>query len=405
MSKKTTLEEAKNILLEISQGKISIIEYSGIGNRGIFECAVCGNIWSARAFDVIKRGTSCKKCRSTSLEDAEKILFENHGDKIKLLEYSGMYRKKSKFECTVCGNVWRTFAFHTILQGDGCKKCASKKLRKTLLNSVDYVIEKINETGCKFIQFEEEYHGNTTKIRIGFICGHIGVKGFNSFNRGGLICQDCSRKEHDKKIVKPEEDIIKKIEELGFDFLEFPNGYVNGKSYVSYACEFGHITTKRIQHLNQNGTCRECKRIKQSESQRGKLGFRWNGGITELNHYLRHYLNRWKIESAKACNFLCIIENKPFEVIHHLYSFNSLVSDTLNSLDLPIKSKVCEYTESEILSIKDKFLELQDRSMGVCLTKKAHDIFHSYFGAGNNTSEQFEEFKQRIASGEIVIPT
>ena len=39
--------------------------------------------------------------------------------------------------------------------------------------------------------------------------------------------------------------------------------------------------------------------------------------------------------------------------------------------------------------------------LGIALSPKIHDLFHSVYSRYNNTPEQFKEFQQRYLSGEF----
>ena len=345
-----------------------------------------------------------KMTKKTNLEEAKKLLFDEHGTNIQLLKYGGyLYRTRTKFKCNICGNIWETFAFSTI-DGKGCKKCASKKLGLSMLNPVNYIIDTINNTGCEFIEFKEKYHGNTTKILIKYLCGHENITTFGSFNSSTNICPTCVQKNNNKIITKPINLVIKIISDAGFEFVEFPNGYKNGKSMVSYKCGFGHITIKSINNFYNVSTCRECKKIKMSESQRGNLGYNWKGGTIQLKKFLYKYLKEWKIKIKKECNNKCIIsgEIKNLEV-HHLYSFTSIMLDALKNLDLSLKSNIGDYSQAEINSLIDEIKKLHEFCPGVCITKKWHIIYHKYYGLHDSIPQQWYEFINRVNLGEITI--
>ena len=60
---------------------------------------------------------------------------------------------------------------------------------------------------------------------------------------------------------------------------------------------------------------------------------------------------------------------------------------------IELKDKISDYSDDEIIKLKDTCLELHYKyGLGVCLTKEIHEEFHKIYGYGNNTKEQFQEF-------------
>jgi hypothetical protein len=147
------------------------------------------------------------------------------------------------------------------------------------------------------------------------------------------------------------------------------------------------------------------KKFKLSGKWKGKNNPKYKGNIktlsSELHRHLRRNIGEWKKASMIECNFKCVLTGERMDVIHHLYSFNLIVDDTLRNLNLPLKQYLYDYTEYEIQSIEKECLRLHMKNLGVCLTKSIHTLFHSIYGFGNNTQEQFEEFKFNYLNNKI----
>jgi hypothetical protein len=95
----------------------------------------------------------------------------------------------------------------------------------------------------------------------------------------------------------------------------------------------------------------------------------------------------------KNCKYKSVISQDKFEVIHHLYSFNKIISETLEILDLPIYEEINFYSNTELEQIINVCLDLHYKyGLGVCLTEEEHSIFHKIYGRDCNTPEQFEEY-------------
>lgn len=126
----------------------------------------------------------------------------------------------------------------------------------------------------------------------------------------------------------------------------------------------------------------------------GELNPNYRGGITSLYSEMRRNITQWKIDSAKQCNFVCIVTGKRFDHIHHLYSFNKIAQETLNELGISdVYDDISLYSKEELKTIIDKCLEIHYRyPLGVCLNKNIHMDFHLEYGRYDNTPEQFYEF-------------
>jgi hypothetical protein len=60
-----------------------------------------------------------------------------------------------------------------------------------------------------------------------------------------------------------------------------------------------------------------------------------------------------------------------------------------------VYEQINQYTDIELKLIEDKCLELHSYyGLGVCLCGEEHKLFHSIYGYGKNTIEQYVEFKE-----------
>jgi hypothetical protein len=149
---------------------------------------------------------------------------------------------------------------------------------------------------------------------------------------------------------------------------------------------------------NGNGLgCDYCR----IEYQLGSSSHLWKGGITSLSTYLRDHIVEWKKKSMINCNYKCIITGDKFDAIHHLYSYNKIIQEIFEEINLPINLETNKYTDNELELIKLKNIEIHNRyPFGVCLCKEVHTLYHKLYG-DDNTPEQFEEFKTRYYDGEF----
>jgi len=141
-------------------------------------------------------------------------------------------------------------------------------------------------------------------------------------------------------------------------------------------------------HLNRNKHAIVDKRSQLSLSrQNGESSYE------NLSEFIRRNNLDWKYKSMRNCNYKCIITNERFDDIHHMYGLNLILNEVLSYLNIEIKNTMDDYSDKELSSILYTFRDFQNKyPLGVCLKKEIHNEFHSIYGFGNNTLEQWDDF-------------
>jgi hypothetical protein len=202
---------------------------------------------------------------------------------------------------------------------------------------------------------------------------------------------------------KTRNKVLDKIESIKFIFISFSDNFAKYDGNITYQCNRGHIETRNVRNFMSKPRCTMCSKIYLSTFQSGSKGNNWQGGLTNLNRYLKHHIVQWKKDSMEACNYKCVITGKRFDQIHHLYSFNNIVYDAILELGLEKTEFIGDYSEDELMPIIQKVQEIHYRyPLGVCLTKKIHKLFHKLYGM-ETIPKDFYEFQSGIKSGEIKI--
>ena len=113
----------------------------------------------------------------------------------------------------------------------------------------------------------------------------------------------------------------------------------------------------------------------------------------DITNYCRNNTVHWRNESMKYCGYKCVITGSNFDEVHHLYSANLIMKEIADELDIIPSAKPSEYSPEKLEEIANLFDEKQmEHGYGVCLTKELHKMFHSEYGFGDNTREQFLDF-------------
>ena len=135
---------------------------------------------------------------------------------------------------------------------------------------------------------------------------------------------------------------------------------------------------------------------------KGKDNPNWRGGITALYQELRSDTKEWFMKSAEFANYNCIITGKNFDNVHHLYPFKNIVEEVFNNLNIDRRENVSEYSDDELVAIRNELLRLHDfYGYGCPINKKVHKLFHDLYGYKETNYFDFLEFIKRIEIGEF----
>ena len=223
------------------------------------------------------------------------------------------------------------------------------------------ILNKINPN----IEVLGEYKNNNTPI----LCRCL-IDGYTWTPRpkhllDGKGCPKCGKNKSSKSRTKTHDSFIKEF------YKKFPNSkieilgeYVGAEEYIECKCIECEYEWKITPHnLLKGKGCPKCA-IKR---RMGSNNCRYNPNITDEEREVgRNYSNykEWRTKCFERDNYTCQVtgEKGTRLEVHHIYSYDN-----------------------------NKELRL-DINNGITISKEIHKQFHSIYGYGNNTLEQWEEF-------------
>ena len=146
------------------------------------------------------------------------------------------------------------------------------------------------------------------------------------------------------------------------------------------------------------------KELWQDEEMKWKMSYK--GGITPITNYLRtlDVVIKWRNNCQYEANYMCELSGKKGVLlnVHHLVAFSTIVIEAHNLHNIQIKPQVKDYTQEELKLLEEYVGSWhKDNSNGIVLSEDVHKLFHSLYGKGENTPEQYIEFKERYLAGEF----
>ena len=293
-----------------------------------------------------------KRTHEQFIEDMNRI-----NPNIEILNKYVKAKIKVKCRCKLDGYEWEATP-DNLLRNRGCPMCGNKIISNKLSKSHDDFINEIKEINPN-IEILGEYVNNYTKIKCK--CKIDGYEWYAIPNNLISKKQGCPKCGGTMK--KTHEEFIEKMRNINND-IEIISEYINIDTKVKCRCRIdGYEWEARPDHLLEEHGCPKCAIRNNS----GENNVNWNPNITKEEREMKRNFpeyKEWRIKCYERDNYTCQITGIRGGdlVVHHLYSYNKYR---------------CLRTVIE---------------NGVTVSKDIHDLFHSIYGYGDNTLEQWEEF-------------
>lgn len=352
-----------------------------------------------------------------------KRIFEDNG--CTLLEKNYKNNSTKMRYIAQCGHE-HSITLSNFMAGKGrvCKKCRYKKVSKKNSYSYQYVYDYFEKERCYLIT-KEYRSANDQKLEYIAQCGHTNYMTFTKFKEGGgRVCGKCSRS------VKYEYDYVVEAFE-NKDCLLLEDTYVNGKTKMKYIAQCGHESTISFDvFLNAKAAslkCKKCQKVTHYSYDDVKRYFSRNNCELLSTNYIN---GDQKLEYIPECGHKTTISfykflagqgrvcpkcAKPRGERHHAYNPDLTDEDRLQrdmqngelkKLRMEAYKRdhytcqICQNNKGGNLEAhhivgwsKDESLRFKLDNL-ITLCKKCHKEFHHLYGYGNNTKEQFEDFKK-----------
>jgi len=89
--------------------------------------------------------------------------------------------------------------------------------------------------------------------------------------------------------------------------------------------------------------CKFCNK----ENISGENSALWKDGITLFRYFLYKSLKEWRKDSLKLNGYKCVFTGGKDFHVHHLYSFNKILKETMNILDMQMHKNINDYNSKE----------------------------------------------------------
>lgn len=306
------------------------------------------------------------------------------------------------FYCPKHGEFKKTFK--AMLKGQGCQSCALENRAAKRRLSYDYVKQMVELAGYKLL--DDNYKNDVTPMKM--ICPKHGII-FLNFDRirDGHGCQQCANESRSKSNRNSMVYVRDKVKDLGYELVS--KDYNGCDSNIVVKCQKHGEFTSTLHLLESGALCPECSYENEVFSHSGCRNYSWKGGVSKLAHYARKFLDSWRDEEFKKANYRCQITGLTGTLnVHHMVSFSSILSKSIDDVGLEVGSYIGDYDEKDLEKIVNRVVKNnEEMAHPIVMLEEVHKKFHQFCGGTTKPTsfEQLEEFKQAIDDGLVVINT
>jgi hypothetical protein len=321
-----------------------------------------------------------------------------------------------KVICDYCGkeilvpyNIYRTRTEKSITKKDACKQCLYKKKSEGIvfdkLSDAKLLFEKKN---CTLLNEQEFVKSNDI---LYYICNNHPDKvqhvRYHNIKRGQGMCQLCGYKSLADQKRTPYEKVKQAFDKRNYKLLTQEEDFKDCDQRLEYICPKHADVIQKISYYHLSKRKQGCS-LCAIENKCGENHHNWKGGISPLHNYLRETaILPWKKDTLAYYGYKCVLTNNQSFLVHHLCGFDKILNELIDYFkknhNLNLRGiKVEDLSEEQLKMVSDKCLEMHyERGLGVVLDVDVHKLFHKQYKYGQNTPQQFEEFRQRYLAGEF----
>jgi len=245
---------------EGKNGKLISDKYINCHTKYKWECNICGYVWKNSWGRVLKRGQWCPSCAGNlrkNLQDMQKIAESKRGECLSK-KYINMHTKL-KWQCSQ-GHMWEAVPSGIFYGGSWCPQCSTIVGAEKRRTSID-TLKKFAKSKNGELLSQKYKTARTNYQWKCHVCGYCWSANWNNVKDKKQWCPSCAG--NIKKTVKDMHVLAKR---MGGEFLS--DKYINMNTKLKWCCSEGHVFEAQPNHVQSGHWCPECMKVRLADINR-----------------------------------------------------------------------------------------------------------------------------------------